>query len=242
MIKKHKSTVTCLSWHPNSQLLATGSSDLRCRVFSCYVPEVDGPNQQIANFSDNRPFGEDYVEFASNGWVNSVAWSPSGNSLAFCGHDSSIHFASFASNPPAVQVIKTPDLPLFRLMFLSDSCLVGGGHEMVPVLYHNTNMWSQHSKLDSATAGASVVAEEKKSSNSAAARNIFQSKTARGQDAAAQGDKLMTRHENCITCIQNLSPNAAQCTKFSTSGLDGRVVVWDLQALRVDTRALGIAV
>ena len=29
--KKPKSTVTCIAWHPNNQLLAVGSCDYRCR-------------------------------------------------------------------------------------------------------------------------------------------------------------------------------------------------------------------
>ena len=29
--KKPKSTITCIAWHPNNQLLAVGSCDYRCR-------------------------------------------------------------------------------------------------------------------------------------------------------------------------------------------------------------------
>jgi actin related protein 2/3 complex subunit 1A/1B len=29
------------------------------------------------------------------GWVHAVAWSPSGETLAYAGHDSSVHFATF---------------------------------------------------------------------------------------------------------------------------------------------------
>lgn len=42
-----------------------------------------------------------YYEFpsvATVGWVNAVAWSPSGTSLAFAGHDSSLVVVTF---PPA---------------------------------------------------------------------------------------------------------------------------------------------
>lgn len=37
MIKKHKSTVLSVDWHPNSQLVATGCCDFKCRVFSAFV-------------------------------------------------------------------------------------------------------------------------------------------------------------------------------------------------------------
>jgi actin related protein 2/3 complex subunit 1A/1B len=39
--KKHHSTVTSVAWHPNNVLLATTSTDCRCRVFSAYVKGVD---------------------------------------------------------------------------------------------------------------------------------------------------------------------------------------------------------
>ena len=43
MIKKHKSTVLSVAWHPNSQLVATGCCDFKCRVFSSFVKDVDQP-------------------------------------------------------------------------------------------------------------------------------------------------------------------------------------------------------
>jgi actin related protein 2/3 complex subunit 1A/1B len=37
--KKPKSTVTCIAWHPNNQLLAVGSCDYRCRFVKpiCFI-------------------------------------------------------------------------------------------------------------------------------------------------------------------------------------------------------------
>jgi hypothetical protein len=43
-------------------------------------------------------FGETYYEFptvANVGWINAVAWSPSGATLAFAGHDSSLVIVTF---------------------------------------------------------------------------------------------------------------------------------------------------
>ena len=60
MIKKHKSTVTKVAWHPNSQLLATGSTDFKCRVFSAYVKQID-ERQEAAQF-EATPFGEECWE------------------------------------------------------------------------------------------------------------------------------------------------------------------------------------
>ncbi|MES1920367.1 protein 2 3 complex subunit [Bonamia ostreae] len=41
MIKKHKSTVLSVSWHPNNVFLLTGGCDAICRIFSGYIEELD---------------------------------------------------------------------------------------------------------------------------------------------------------------------------------------------------------
>jgi hypothetical protein len=57
MIKKHKSTVLAIAWHPNSQLLATGACDFKCRVFSAHIDAVDsGAAQKTGPFANvSRP-------------------------------------------------------------------------------------------------------------------------------------------------------------------------------------------
>lgn len=40
-IKKHKSTVLSTAWHPNSQLIATASTDFKCRIFNAFIEGVD---------------------------------------------------------------------------------------------------------------------------------------------------------------------------------------------------------
>ena len=85
--KKFKSTVLCCSFHPsNGQLLATGSADFKCRIFSTFTSEVDGDNVNPGPFSSTigpMEFGESYVELNALGWVHAVAWSPSGLMIAY---------------------------------------------------------------------------------------------------------------------------------------------------------------
>lgn len=95
-----------LDWHPNSQLLVTGSTDLKCRVFSAYIADVDGP-PDASPFQALAPFGETMAEFDNaSAWVNAVAWSPKGDRLAFAGHGSSVHMVHFGApgQLPSVQV------------------------------------------------------------------------------------------------------------------------------------------
>jgi actin related protein 2/3 complex subunit 1A/1B len=72
--KKFKSTVLCCEFHPtNSQLLATGSSDFRCRIYSTFTSEVDGATVNAAPFANALEFGEAYCELATLGWYVSDA-------------------------------------------------------------------------------------------------------------------------------------------------------------------------
>lgn len=90
--KKFKSTVLCCAFHPkNSQLLATGCADFKCRVFSAFASDVDGTVVDPGPFSQANggpgplEFGEAYCELSSLGWIHAIAWTPSGDSLAFAG-------------------------------------------------------------------------------------------------------------------------------------------------------------
>jgi len=221
MIKKHKSTVISVDWHPNNQLIATGSSDMKCRVFSAFISEVDA-TQDSGPFPSAQPFGELLAEFdSSNGWVEAVRWSGSGNKLAFVGHDSSVTIVTFdGSGAPALQTVRTKHLPLMCLSFFSEEQLVCAGHDMNPMLFlENGGSWSLSKMVDDLVATDTGVAK----TGVSAARDMFQKKAQTGKNNDNESNSIKTKHEGTITCINSISP-----TKFSTTGLDGRLVVWDL--------------
>jgi actin related protein 2/3 complex subunit 1A/1B len=233
-IKKHKSTVLCLAWHPNSEFLATGSSDFKCRVFSAFVRQIDN-SQDSLNFTP-KAFGEDCWEAGAYGWVDSVCWSPSGNTLAFTGHDSSIQFVDFTTqgDKALVESIRFQQLPIEDCRFVSETALVGVGHEMNPLLFSKkSGSWAFDRKLEEKK--VKEMKEAKATSGVAAARALFQNKTKTGQDSAKKGDKLETTHETSISCMQILETG-----KFTTTAMDGKMVFWDFNDLSVGMAALGI--
>ena len=61
------------------------------RVFSTYVKEIE-EKPEATPWGKKMPFGAIMAELSngSGGWVRAVAFSPSGNKLAWVGHDSSI--------------------------------------------------------------------------------------------------------------------------------------------------------
>uniref|UniRef100_A0AAZ3NS24 Actin-related protein 2/3 complex subunit n=1 Tax=Oncorhynchus tshawytscha TaxID=74940 RepID=A0AAZ3NS24_ONCTS len=86
--KPIRSTVLSLDWHPNNVLLAAGSCDFKCRVFSAYIKEVEEkPGPTV--WGSKMPFGEG----AGGGWVHGVCFSHSGNRLAWTSHDSTVAIA-----------------------------------------------------------------------------------------------------------------------------------------------------
>jgi len=237
-IKKHKSTVLTVAWHPNSQILATGSSDFKCRVFSSFITDVDATHEQGA-FPSAKVFEEEYASYGAFGWIDSVAWSPSGSTLAFSGHDSSIQFVDYRNGGDAApQSIRYRDLPVNSLLFLSENAAIGAGHDMNPLLFTNkTGQWAFDKKLEE------KKKEEKKEvakTGVAAARALFQNKTTLGQAESKAADKLSTTHESAITCMKAVSAGNGNVKHFATSGLDGKIVFWDLSTLGIDMAALSL--
>ncbi len=106
-IKKHRSTVLSVKWHPNNVLVATASSDNRARVFSAWTKGVD-KRGAVCPIPDPEKkaetFGECLLEWDAGAWVKDVAWSPSGNLLAFISQDASVAVADVSQGqvPPAV--------------------------------------------------------------------------------------------------------------------------------------------
>jgi actin related protein 2/3 complex subunit 1A/1B len=74
----------------------------------------------------------------SGGWVHAVAFSPSGDALAFAGHDSSITFVypDGQEQPPlAHYVILLDSRPYVTLTWPSENTVVAAGHDCEHVLF-----------------------------------------------------------------------------------------------------------
>lgn len=136
-ISKHlkkpiRSTITTLAWHPNSVLLAAGSTDSHARVFSSYIKGVDERPEPSA-WGERLPFNTVCGEYLNDsaGWVHGVAFSPSGNALAFASHDSSITvvYPSAPDQPPKAMLnISTRLLPFTSLIWSGEDEIIAAGH------------------------------------------------------------------------------------------------------------------
>lgn len=189
-------------------------------------------------WGENPKFGTLIYSMESLGWVRNVAFSPTGETLAFCSHNATVSFADVVSGA-APQVVRMRELPLTHLLFLPDGSLVGAGHSYDPILFTRTDAGWQMAGVISGT-----HAEKKQGGAFANARNLFQTQTAQGQStsAAAADRSNATMHSNLVCGLQLFgSTLGSSPAEFTTSGLDGKVVFWSREEISAAMSALAIS-
>ncbi|KAF8623476.1 hypothetical protein AX15_006260 [Amanita polypyramis BW_CC] len=236
--KPIRSTVLAVDWHPNNVLLAAGSADMKARVFSAYIKEIDErPAPSV--WGSKLPFNTLCGEYSSpsGGWVHSVGFSPSGDALAFTSHDSSISVVY--PGGPTIYTVKFPSLPLVTLTWTSEGSVVAAGHDCQPLVFSGSEGgWqvvgslddSTGPKSDNARAAGSPVGRLK-----TGAFATFRDADIRGHSNLVSGagsisstdTKLLTMHQNTITSVRPYEGNGVQVTRVSTTGVDGTLVIWD---------------
>lgn len=236
--KPLRSTVLSLDWHPNNVLLATGSCDFTTRVFSAYVKEVDdkpSPNP----WGTKMPFGELLKEYKTGGWVNDVAFSPSGCRLAWVSHDSTISIidSNISTQQQIPNTQKTPFLPFTSIKWINESEILTAGFDCSPILYNFDGSTIKFiCKLD-------IPSENKNNQvnvNSAFAmfRN-FDKRAALANGGGGEfginnnglNNSTKTLHQNTILELK-LHSNSNTSSKFSTCSADGIIAVWDVNNLQ----------
>ncbi|KAJ3548754.1 hypothetical protein NMY22_g1139 [Coprinellus aureogranulatus] len=242
--KPIRSTVLSVDWHPNNVLLAAGSADLKARVFSAYIKEVDEkPAPSV--WGSKLPFNTICGEYSSpsGGWVHAVGFSPSGDVLAFSSHDSTINIVY--PSGPAVYSVRLPSLPLVSLTWTSENSIVAAGHDCRPLVFSGSEQgWQESGTLDDAKGapasgfgGAGTPGRL-----NSAAFSTFRNADVRGQSGAggpSSDTKLTTVHQNTITEVRPYEFIGTEVAKVSTSGVDGILVIWDTNEVSALTGKFG---
>ena len=235
-ISKHlkkplRSTVTAIAWHPNSVLLAAGSTDGHARVFSSFIKSTDERPEPSA-WGERLPFNTVCGEYLNPtaGWVHGVGFSPSGNALAFVSHDSAVTivYPSAPEQPPqAVISINTQLLPFTSVLWATETDLVCAGYDCEVYRFSgDSNGWQLTGSLESAKkpGGLGLGGEQREES----ALNMFRSMDLKGRSGGVDDTKLRTVHQNTICTMRSYQEGGERVSKISTGGVDGRVVVWTL--------------
>ncbi|KAK9463391.1 WD40-repeat-containing domain protein [Lipomyces oligophaga] len=227
--KPLRSTVLSVQWHPNSVLLAAGSTDSHARVFSAFIKDVDSrPTPTV--WGERIPFQTlcgDYVSPAG-GWVHDAAFSPSGNALAFVSHDASITvvYPAGPDQPPSAMVnVATSLLPLVSLTWLSENEIIAAGHDAHPVIFSGSENgdWKLDHAIDD------PLHAKKSTDKESTALNMFRQMDLKGtQNTTDDDSSLPTIHQNTITKLRPYAISGSRVSQVSSSGLDGRIVIFNV--------------
>ncbi|KAK3089296.1 hypothetical protein FSP39_002469, partial [Pinctada imbricata] len=230
--KPIRSTVTCLDWHPNNILVGAGSSDFKARVFSAYIKEIES-KPSATSWGAKMPFGNMMQEISNGGggWVHDISFSPSGDRMAWVGHDSSISVVD-AANDCKVTVVKGSFLPFMSLTWVTANSIVAVGYDNNPKLL----TYSDDGKL---TVNTDLDKPQEKEVGTMSAMNRFKNleKKATTEDSTS----LKTKHQNTITQVSIYAGDKSNCTKFCTTGRDGQMIIWDFKSLEQSIAGLKIA-
>ena len=168
------------------------------------------------------------------------------------------------SAPQAIHTIQLPSLPCISLVFTSPSSLVAAGHDCQPFLFEGSlsTPGAQSRSLDDASSSASAsrsaaggAASSVGRLNKSEAFNMFRAADSRGVGSGggappvaqagtrqtANGTELTTVHQNTVTSVrryQGGEHDGSDVAQVSTSGVDGRLVVWDVGVGAI-TRGVG---
>ena len=152
----HKASVLSVRFDPGSgRVVASASADGTVFLTSAYDPDVDkdgaGP---FANVTDEM--GDILFKFKSSCWNNTLAFNPSGQTLAFASHDCEMHFIDFTpemvadkkSKPKSVKVVYKGN-PILNGCFISETTYIGCGYDNAPLIFkRNGDKWEHKGCLD----------------------------------------------------------------------------------------------
>lgn len=221
-------------------LLAAGSTDGHARVLSSFVKGVD-ERPEASIWGERLPFGTVCGEYLNGtaGWVHSVAFSPSGDVLAFAGHDASLTvvYPSAPDAPPKTVVsVSLTGLPCRSLVWRGEDEVLAAGYDCeVFRLQGNEGGWKVVGTLESGGTGkkiggiggdaqATAVDGEDEGGS---ALNMFRQMDLKGTKTK-DDTQLKTVHQNTINTLRGFEGGRGGVTKISSSGVDGRVVIWNI--------------
>lgn len=208
--KPIRSTVSCLSWHPNNIILAVGSTDTTCRIYSAYVRDIEDkpePNE----WGSKLPFSTLLAEFKLSAWCSGLCFSPSGTQLAIVAHNSSISVATAGEDQLTTHYGK--QLPFTCVEWVSGNQLVAAGHD--------------RSVFAFSTAGGITCqgyhCGKKASTGGISAADKFRGLDSRG---ATERASIPTAHIAPICDLKITVGQRGNVQAFATASGDGKIFFW----------------
>lgn len=121
-------------------------------------------------------------------------------------------------------------LSVMWVLFISEKTVIGVGFDCNPMVFaaDERGVWGfiRHLGEQKAVSSGSRYGSQ---FSEAFGKFYGQSKHGVSSDAVEPSRTSGAVHENCINCIMPLGGHGTLRRRFSTSGLDGRIVLWDLE-------------
>jgi actin related protein 2/3 complex subunit 1A/1B len=134
------------------------------------------------------------------------------------------------------------------LAWTSEDALVAAGHDCQPVVFSGSDQgWALVGTLDDTTASSASKATGAKAGTvgrlNSTAFNTFRNADTRGHSGggdSATDTELLTVHQNTITSVRPYAYGGEGIvSRVSTTGVDGKLVIWDVNAVTALTGKLG---
>jgi len=220
--KPIKSTVVALSWHPNNYLIAIGSTDCTCRVYSTFIKDIEAkPTDQ--SWGKRMPFGNMMAEYPSSAWVSVVSFSPDGNSLVFSSHDSVVSVAFSVEQGIDVLKYYSRNLPITSLEWNADNQFIGAGHDR--------KVYQFELKDCKIVCAGSCNGKGNESRNRFDNKHLFENLSSKNTTSSAV---LETCHKAPISDLIIADGVKGNVKSFATSSGDGCVYLWQWNKISLE--------
>lgn len=134
--------------------------------------------------------------------------------------------------------IRMQSLPFVTLTWTSEESIIAAGHDCRPVVFSGSQGgWQEAGRLDDAMAGK--AAEVRFGGVSPTVGRLktgafatFRDADSRGHTSGVMESKLSTIHQNTITSVRAYEVDVnGGVRKVSSTGVDGILVIWDVDAV-----------
>lgn len=139
-----------------------------------------------------------------------------------------------------MQSIRVSTLPYVTLTWISEESIIAAGHDCQPVVFSGSEAgWGLVGSLDDTTSGGGKASAKPGSVGrlNSSAFNTFRNADTRGHAGSGEVSKdteLLTAHQNTITSVRPYEWGAGgSVSRVSTSGVDGKLVIWNAVAASV---------
>lgn len=219
-------SATAVAYHPsNTSQLAVGTVCGSLHIVETWLRKALDP--EVPKVALGTPVVTTSAG-AGGAAIHAIAWSPSGRTVAFVAHNSTLSFVDTATNTTTRLLLSS--LPLRTVAFVDENTVVAAGYDAAPRAFTrvgDSDTFQQAGTFSVKKAAAAGVSSADAESSTVAARLKFQNEARLG--TAAGVAKLATRHQGGIStlCVLRTGDGYA----FTTGGVDGCIYRWTAEQL-----------